>query len=53
MKKFTLNGQVGGFFTAHLLTSAVTGLFWTPCDPMKLGFASLLHRSVTRSRRKH
>ena len=27
MKKFTLNGLVGGFFTAHLLTTAVTGLF--------------------------
>ena len=42
MKKFTLNGLIGGFLIALLLITAVTGLFWTPYDPMKLGFASRL-----------
>jgi len=42
MKKFTLNGLIGGFLIALLLITAITGLFWTPYDPMKLGFASRL-----------
>ncbi|WP_421399780.1 ABC transporter permease [Agrobacterium fabrum] len=42
MKKFTLNGLIGGFLIAVLLITAITGLLWTPYDPMKLGFASRL-----------
>lgn len=42
MKKFTLNGLIGGVLIGLLLITAITGLFWTPYDPMKLGFASRL-----------
>ena len=39
MRTLTLNGLIGGLLVAVLLITAATGLFWTPYDPMKLGFA--------------
>ncbi|MBX4957796.1 ABC transporter permease [Rhizobium lentis] len=39
MKKFTFNGLIGSILIAILLITAAVGLFWTPYDPMKLGFA--------------
>jgi peptide/nickel transport system permease protein len=42
MRRLTFNGLIGGFLVAILLITAALGLFWTPYDPMKLGFASRL-----------
>lgn len=45
-EKFTLNGLIGGVLIGLLLITAITGLLWTPYDPMKLGFASRLAAPV-------
>ena len=42
MKKFTLNGLIGGFLIAVLVITAAIGLVWTPFDPMKLSFTARL-----------
>ena len=42
MKKFTLNGLIGGLLIALLLAVAILGLFWTPFDPTKLSFTARL-----------
>ncbi|TAU74186.1 ABC transporter permease [Rhizobium leguminosarum] len=42
MKNVTFNGFIGSILIAALLISAAIGLFWTPYDPMKLGFTARL-----------
>lgn len=42
MKRFTLNGLIGGVLIGILLFSAALGFIWTPYDPMRLSFTAKL-----------
>ncbi|MGF6158278.1 peptide/nickel transport system permease protein [Ensifer sp. KUDG1] len=42
MRKLTFNGVIGGGLIGLLVITALIGLFWTPYDPMALGFTARL-----------
>lgn len=42
MRRLPLNGLIGGILITTLLSVAALSLFWTPFDPMKLGFTTRL-----------